>query len=83
MSSIEAMAMGLCCATELNKKYENFIPDHPFININGNNIYEQLSKVVSNTHLLGQMKHKSREWVELTHDINKVGEILYSYYEQL
>ena len=83
MSSVEAMAMGLCCATELNKEYENFIPNHPFININGNNIYEQLSHIVSNANLLEQMKQKSRNWVELTHDINKVGEALYSYYGQL
>ena len=38
MNSIEALSMGLCCLTEVIPKYEKFIPDHPFININEANI---------------------------------------------
>ena len=82
MSSVEAMAMGLCCATELNQEYENFIPDHPFLNINENTLYNQLSHLIKNNDLLKEFKIKSRKWVEKTHDIQKVGETLYTYYDE-
>ena len=83
MSSVEAMAMGLCCATEMNEEYEKFIPDHPFININKKNIYNQLNKIISNPKRIDQLKIQSREWVEKTHDIQVVGATLYKYYNKI
>ena len=83
MSSVEAMAMGLCCATELNAKYELFIPEHPFININENNMFKELSKIVKDPDILQTMKQKSNQWVKSNHDINIVGKALYNYYEKL
>ena len=83
MSSVEAMAMGLCCATQMNEKYEEFIPNHPFININKNNIYNELSKIIENPNIINQLKKQSREWVEKTHDIQVVGEKLYEYYDNI
>ena len=83
MSSIEAMAMGLCCATQMNEKYEEFIPDHPFININKNNIYEVLSDFIIHSHEIANRKKQSRNWVEKTHDIQSVGNTLYQYYREI
>ena len=83
MSSVEAMAMGLCCATQMNEKYEEFIPNHPFININKNNIYNELSKIIENSNIINQLKKQSREWVEKTHDIQVVGGKLYDYYNNI
>ena len=42
MSSVEALSMGLVCITELVPKYQNFLPDHPFINIDKNSLKEKL-----------------------------------------
>ena len=83
MSSVEAMAMGLCCATELNEQYENFIPNHPFININKNNMYDKLSNLINDSTMIKNIKEKSRNWVESTHDIKIVGKSLYDYYDKL
>ena len=83
MSSVEALAMGLCCATELNQEYEDFIPGHPFININEQNIYKKLSSIVSDPDMIGDIKQKSRSWVESKHDIHIVGEELYNYYGKI
>jgi len=82
MSSIEAMAMGLCCATELNEEYENFIPDHPFININSSNLYKKLSSLIHDRENIKHLKNKSRSWVESTHDVHIVGQSLYKYYDK-
>ena len=34
MNSIESLSMGICTLTEMNQSYEDFISDHPFVNIN-------------------------------------------------
>ena len=82
MSSVEAMAMGLCCATQINNEYQEFIPNHPFININKNNIYEVLTDFVNKPNeKIEKQKQLSREWVEHTHDIQSVGNSLYDYYK--
>ena len=83
MSSVEAMAMGLCCATELNTEYEKFIPNHPFVNINKNNIYDKLNALINNPEHILEIKKQSRRWVLKTHDIQSVGKTLYKYYEQI
>ena len=83
MSSVEAMAMGLCCATELNSEYEEFIQNHPFVNVNKDTLYNQLSELVNDVMKLDKLKNKSVQWVSQHHDIQNVGKQLYQYYEQL
>ena len=82
MSSIESLSMGLICLTELVKEYQNFIPDHPFINVTKQNLKEKLIDLTKNQELLINKKIKSREWVVQYHDISNVLETLYSYYEK-
>ena len=82
MSSIESLSMGLICLTELVKEYQNFIPDHPFINVTKKNLKEKLIDLTKNQELLINKKIKSREWVVQYHDISNVSETLYSYYEK-
>ena len=68
----------------MNNKYEEFIPNHPFININKNNIYEVLTDFVNKPNeKIEKQKQLSREWVEHTHDIQSVGNSLYDYYKQI
>ncbi len=83
MNSIEALSLGLCCATELIPDYEEFIPDHPFVNINENNLYTELTALVNNTELLREMKKRSAAWVEQYHNLHNVAETLYRHYEKL
>ena len=82
MSSIESLSMGLICLTELVKEYQNFIPDHPFINVTKQNLKEKLIDLTKNQELLINKKIKSREWVVKYHDISSVSDTLYSYYEK-
>ena len=83
MSSIESMARGLCCGTELNENMLNIIPDHPFININANNIYNELENLINNKEQLLSYKKYAREWVLKHHDIKNVAITLYDYYSQI
>lgn len=82
MNSVEAMAMGLCCVTELNEKYKRFIPDNPFVHVTGKTLYQKLKELVSDRNRLLEKKRLSREWVVAHHDFQKVGDDLYNYYRE-
>jgi len=83
MNSVEALSMGLVCVTELIPKYIEFIPDHPFVNVNGDTLYSTLKKLVNDEQLINRTKQKSRDWVVKYHDLNSTVDILYNYYEEL
>ena len=81
MNSVEAMSMGLCCVTELVDEYVEFIPDHPFINVDGNNLKEILEGLVINPEKIMEHRKKGREWIIKYHDIRNTSEVLYGYYK--
>jgi len=82
MNSVEALAMGLCCATELVPEYTNFIQDHPFITIDGNTLYNSLKQLISDRDQLVSKKRNSRNWVEKYHDYRMTAKTLYQYYKE-
>ncbi len=82
MNSVEALSMGLCCATELVQQYVDFIPDHPFVNINRATIYDKLNKLVHNHDRLLNYKRRAREWVVKYHDLHNTAAVLYGYYRE-
>lgn len=83
MNSVEALAMGVVCVTELIPKYVEFIPDHPFVNVNEETLYLTLKKLVKDKQLIQQYKHIGREWVIKHHDLHSTADVLYGYYREL
>ncbi|NHZ84476.1 MAG: hypothetical protein GWP19_01175 [Planctomycetia bacterium] len=83
MNSVEAMSMGLVCVTELIPKYEEFISDHPFMNVTGDTLYLTLKELVHDQKRIQKLKEKSREWVMKYHDLHNTANTLYRYYEEL
>lgn len=83
MNSVEAMSMGLVCVTELIPKYEEFIPDHPFVNVTGDTLYLTLKKLVRDKDRIRNLKVQSREWVVKYHDLHSTANTLYRYYGEL
>ena len=81
MSSVEALSMGLVCMTELVPQYQKFLPDHPFINIDKNNLREKLIYLSENKDIVTQKKDESKKWVKKYHDISSVSDSLYRLYE--
>tara|TARA_Y100000590_G_C15542548_1_gene947554 strand:- start:429 stop:1049 length:621 start_codon:yes stop_codon:yes gene_type:complete len=82
MNSIESLSMGLVCLTELVREYQNFIPDHPFINVKKETLKEKILELTKNQELLLSKKIESRKWVVKYHDVLNVSKSLYSYYEK-
>ena len=83
MNSVEALSMGLCCVTELIPEYINFIPDHPFINVDGESLYFILSELISNKDKIIEYKKKSITWVNRYHYYKNTSNVLYGYYKDL
>jgi len=83
MNSVESLSMGICTVTEINKKYYNFIPDHPFINANSETLYNRLYELVQNQDKIIKYGKKGKAWVEKHHDIKNVSKQLYKYYGSL
>ena len=83
MNSIESMALGLCCMTEMNNKCIQFYKDHPFININKDNLKEKIIDLISHPDKIDHHKNKALNWALEKHRVNKVGKILYHNYEKI
>ncbi len=83
MSSVESLSMGLVCMTELVKEYRTFIPDHPFVNINKENLKQKIIHLSKNKEMLLQKKIDSKKWVKKYHDTKSVCSSLYKYYEAI
>ncbi|UCH09810.1 MAG: hypothetical protein JSU61_11435 [Fidelibacterota bacterium] len=83
MNSIEAMALGLACCTSMNEEYQRFMPDHPFVNINPENLKDKLIHLVENRQLMVEYGQAARKWAETYHALIPVGRQLYDYYRQL
>ncbi len=82
MSSVEALSMGLVCLTELVDEYHSFIPDHPFIAINKDNLKKTLLELTQNKGFLINKKLESKNWVTKYHGIDSVSESLYAFYKE-
>ena len=82
MSSVESLAQGTATCTYLNPQYEEFIPDHPFVNVNYDNLAEKLIPLIEDADYRKEMADQGREWVVKTHSIDAVMEQLYGYYTE-
>ena len=83
MNSVESMAMGLCCATQMNDECNEFFKGHPFINVNEDNLEQKLNELILNPLIIDEHKKKSIHWVKNNHGVESVGKFLYKNYDQL
>lgn len=83
MNSVESLALGICTATQMNDEYCKFIPDHPFYNINSDNIDRKLRELLASPQRIRDYGNRGFAWVEKYHDFRSVGEQLYTYYRKM
>ena len=83
MNSVESLSMGICTLTEMNDKYNNFLPGNPFVNVNKHTLDQTLRNLINNPGKILFYGKRGRKWVKKKHDIKKVGDVLYGYYEML
>lgn len=83
MNSMECLSMGIPCITYINPAYEKFIPDHPFINANKDNILEKLEGILKKPDVLIKKGWIGRQWVMDNHDYIKVSNNMLKIIENL
>ncbi len=83
MNSVEAMALGLACVTNMGDDYRALMPDHPFVDVTPDNLLSQLTELVENPDQIIERGQAARSWAESHHDLAAAGDQLYGYYRQL
>jgi glycosyltransferase involved in cell wall biosynthesis len=82
MSSVESLALGLATCTCMNPACLEFLPDHPFVNVNYDNLGEKIIKLVEDKGYREEASLRGREWVLKRHSLDAVMEQLYGYYKE-
>ncbi|MFP4522259.1 MAG: glycosyltransferase [Fibrobacterota bacterium] len=83
INSLETLAMGIPTCTLMNQKYEEFIPDHPFINVNPENLYEKIGDVIKDKTLRDEKKVSGIRFLEKYHSPENVMDSIYAIYGRL
>ena len=82
VSSLEALAMGLAVCTRLTPDYEAFIPDHPFISVTPETLYDDLAALVTDNDRRLRHRTAGRAWVEKYHDAKYVVNRMHDLYRE-
>ena len=83
MNSIESLSMGICTLTEMNQSYEDFINDHPFVNVNKKSLEPKLRGLIKDPDNILFRGSEGETWVNKHHSISKVADELYRYYSSI
>ncbi len=83
MNSVEAMALGLACCTDMDENYQAFMPDHPFVQVTRENLLERLTGLVEAPHIILERGTAARQWAKTHHALDVTGDRLYGYYREL
>ena len=67
INSLEALAMAIPTCSCLAPGFEEAYPDHPFVVIDENNIYDKLVQLIVNSDLRFELGRKGRAWVLAHH----------------
>ena len=83
MNSIESLSMGICTLTEMNQSYEDFINDHPFVNVNEKSLEPKLRGLIKDPDNILFRGSEGKTWVNKHHNISNVADELYRYYSSI
>jgi glycosyltransferase involved in cell wall biosynthesis len=72
INSLEALAMGIPTCSCLAPGFAERYPDHPFVVVNGENLREELLRLVEDPELRRSKGVAGRDWVERYHDPRRV-----------
>ncbi|MCI0694916.1 hypothetical protein L0337_23270 [candidate division KSB1 bacterium] len=72
INAIEALAMGICTCTALVSGFTEKYPDHPFVEINADNLRERLIWLCRRPEERQKFRQPGRVWVEKMHDARQV-----------
>lgn len=74
MNGIEALAMGIPTCSSLAPGFSETYPDHPFVEVNSDNLKDVLIKLIQNPKLRKEKGEQGRSWVRQVHEPKSVVE---------
>lgn len=83
ISALEAIAMGIPTMVQLLPDFAEFLGNHPFVNINADNISSKVTEFVDNRELFSYYGEKGRTWLQKTHNPEKSIEKIFKRYREL
>lgn len=83
VNSLESLSMGIPTCTRMNPECQKFFADHPFVNVDEENLKSELIKLVENREYRRSKAKEGRAWVERRHGLESVMDELYGYYEMV
>ncbi|MFQ6105020.1 MAG: glycosyltransferase [Candidatus Glassbacteria bacterium] len=83
VSSVESLAMAIPTITDFAPDLEEFLPDHPFILANPDNLPEKISALVEDPDLRRAKGEEGRQWVMRNHHADRVAERIYGFYSEM
>jgi glycosyltransferase involved in cell wall biosynthesis len=83
VNSLETLSMEIATCTQMREDLEAFMPDHPFINVNPDNLKEKLIELIEDPDYRERKGAEGREWVLKHHDAASVVKELYRMYREL
>ena len=72
INALEALAMEIPVASCLADGFEQQYPDHPFIRISAQTLYDRLQTLIKDPKLRWTVAAKGKAWLMQTHDADKV-----------
>lgn len=72
INAIEALAMSICTCTALVAGFTEKYPDHPFVEVNADNLRERLIRLCRHPEERQRLRQYGRAWVEKMHDARQV-----------
>jgi glycosyltransferase involved in cell wall biosynthesis len=83
VSSVESLAMGIPTVTDFAPDLEEFIPDHPFVLANPDNLAEMIVPLLEDHHLRIAKGEEGRRWAVKNHHSERVAERIYEFYREM
>jgi len=82
INSIESLAMGIVTCSGLAPGFKEAFPDHPFVEIDAENVEEKIEYLVKNKSKLEKMAEYGEKWVRSFHDSVQVVNRIHKFLEE-
>lgn len=83
VNSLESLSMGIPTITNLSEAYQDFIPDHPFVLANEDNLKKVIRELVSDADMRKKYGKEGKDWVIKRHDYRAIAEFIHEKYREL
>jgi glycosyltransferase involved in cell wall biosynthesis len=82
VNSLESLSQGIPTCTRMRPECDEFFKDHPFINVDFDNLKEKLVELIDDPEYRRRKGEEGRTWVYETHRLDAVMDQLYKYYAE-